>query len=177
MPEQEIEEQSRQRDRARAIERAKLSRRLIPVGTHDWARLNQENQLSTEEILFIIQRLLEQPPKPTKQLNYYTLIGDIYAGLDDKHLKPKIGGVISWCREQGYEMRNPPVRSTARQGRPVKASRNLELQKDANSLAERLKQSGNRRFTKGQLAIELSKKSKWCSMSAVNIERILRKEW
>ncbi len=56
-------------------------------------------------------------------------------------------------------------------------SRNEQLQRDANDLAQRWKSEKRRGITKRKISEELHKLEEWKSMKAESIERMIRKDW
>ncbi len=61
--------------------------------------------------------------------------------------------------------------------KPADSTRDMDLQDAANALAMEWKQNNRIVFSKRDIAEELAKSVEWKAMTAVRIERILRKKW
>lgn len=79
---------------------------------------------------------------------------------------------IEWAREKDISIPNDLEMNIL-----SNSNRDAELQRDANILAARWKEEGRLNFSLRNIAETLSVTDKWNEMTAIRIERIIKKAW
>lgn len=138
----------------------------------DWNLVSSSRSLSLRDLLSVIYALFDRASSPRPLPRRNELISGVEAALEAERLEPHLLSLMEWCDYQGYKLFPPPTGTRGRYKNSV-ASNKLNLQRDAEGLAEKYRQQGSKIPSKAKIAAELLELEEYAHLEA-DVQTIAR---